>query len=86
MPRDDDQFKSPTMQELADGLMMPAAELSAPLIAAALLVACLTVHFGVLDSARHFKSAANTAHLRASIRLQDDNTRHVGSNKTDFAG
>jgi hypothetical protein len=86
MPRPDDEFSNPSAQEIADGLMMPTAELGAPLIAAVLLVAGLAVHFGSLGSVHHFSSATNTAHLRAAFRQHDDGLRRTGTNMPSHAG
>ena len=78
MPHPDDEFSSPVTDDLAEGLMMPTAELGAPLIAAVLLVIGLATYLGPGRSMHRFNSATNAAHLRASVRPQDGDSRHAG--------
>jgi len=79
MPFQDDEFSNPVRQDLTEGLMMPTAELGTPFIAAVLLVVGLATYLSLGSSMHHFNSATNTAHLRATLRPQDQDLRHAGS-------
>jgi hypothetical protein len=79
MPYQDDEFSNPVRQDLTEGLMMPTAELGTPLIAAVLLVVGLATYLSLGSSRPHFNPATNTAHLRATLRTQDEDLRHAGS-------
>jgi hypothetical protein len=77
MARKDKQSTSPLAQDIADDLMLPTAELGAPLIAGVFLVIALAVHFGFMSPTRHFKATANSAHLHAALRSRHDDLRQA---------